>query len=157
MPSANNGPKFNELHLKFPSPLHCDIFQFFNRIRKYIRKYLLKIPEIHLKTWMWLKKILVPLCKAYINPSSFHRKKASRYSQGNRNRYNLIYRPSGNCNFCEINKALKDFFDQFTKSFNEFVVQNNGVWCLIRDLFSKHIPYHTRHHNPLLIWNRSWL
>ena len=50
VPSANNGSKFNELHLKFPSPLHCDIFQFFNRIRKYIRKYLLKIPEIHLKT-----------------------------------------------------------------------------------------------------------
>ena len=51
VPSANNGPKFNELHLKFPMPLHCDIFPFFNRIYwKYIRKYLLKIPEIQLKT-----------------------------------------------------------------------------------------------------------
>ena len=49
VPSANNGPKSNELHLKIPIPLHCDIFQFFNRIWKYIRKYLLKIPEIHLK------------------------------------------------------------------------------------------------------------
>ena len=39
----------------------------------------------------------------------------------------LLIEQSGNCNFCEINKVLKDFFDQFTKSFNEFVVQNNGV------------------------------
>ena len=75
--------------------------------------------------------------------------------QGYRNRYNLIERLFGSCNFCEVYftktkvshfGTSEGFIYQFTKTFHEFELLPNSC-CLIEDIFSKSIKVIIYVHN----------